>query len=51
MGRQSAHADLTYTLHNQGVATPKSSYLTNQTTPFPEINLSKFGTGRNSIQA
>ena len=51
MGRQSAHADLTYTLHNLEVAAPKSSHLSNQTTPFPEVNVSSFGKGRNSIQA
>ena len=51
MGRQSAHADMSYSLHNVQIGVPKSNYLTNQTTPFPEINLQKFGTGRNSIQS
>ena len=49
LGRQCAHADLTYSLHGLQTAVPKSNYLSN--TPFPEVNVSKFGTGRNSIQA
>ena len=51
MGRQSAHGDMGYSLHNTPVAAPRSSNLAAQVTPFPEINMSKFGTGRNSIQA
>ena len=51
MGRQSAHVDMAYSLHNTPVAAPRSSNLAAQVTPFPEINMSKFGTGRNSIQA
>ena len=42
---------MTYSLHNTPVAAPRSSNLASQVTPFPEINMSKFGTGRNSIQA
>ena len=42
---------MAYTSHNLHVGAPRSSLLSTQSTPFPEINLSKFGTGKNSIQA
>ena len=51
MGRQSAHADLAYTVHNVEVGVPKSSYLSAQRNSLPEISgLNKLGAGRNSVQ-
>ena len=39
MGRQSAHADLAYTVNKSYTgAAPKSSYLLKETQPLPEIN-------------
>ena len=49
LGRQTSHADVIYS-DNKSSAVPRSSLLSIQSTPFPEINLAGFGTGRNSIQ-
>ena len=38
-------------MHNLAVGVPRSNYLSIQTTPFPEVNLSKFGKGSNSVHA
>ena len=50
MGRQSAHADMAYTIHDVQVGVPKSSYLSAQRNSLPEIgNLNKLSAGRNSL--
>ena len=38
IGRQSAHADVLYTLHGKDIAAPKSSYLSVQRQSLPDIN-------------
>ena len=49
MGRQQAHADLTYMVKGTDSGVPKSNYLSVQT-PFPEVNVGSFGKGRNSVK-
>ena len=58
IGRQSAHADMIYSLNGNNLAVPKSNYLSAQRQSLPDINsnsnsnsVSKyFSAGRNSVQ-
>ena len=49
MGRQSAHAEVQSL--NTEAAVPRSAFLSALATPYPEVNMSSFGTGRNSFKS